>query len=130
MTRIIYSAQRRNFLENEVYQNPRYFTDINPNATEVVVIGDWPNIVEAYEKAKVSVTVESLGQRKVRRLPPPEDETEDEDDGDEGVKLPENWRKASLKNLRRYAKKFDEAVDVTTREAAIEFIEAHLEPEE
>lgn len=127
MSRIIYSAQRRGFLEGEIYQNPRYFDGaVNKNATEVVVIGDWPEVVAAYERAKVPVTIEHLG-KKVNRLPKAED---DEPDDEEGVELPENWRKASFKTLRRHVKKFDADKEVKDRAEAIEFIEAHLEPEE
>lgn len=126
MTRIIYSTQRRGFEPGEIYQNPRYFGGIDKDATEVVVIGDWPNVVAAYEAAKIPVISDYVG-KKPKRLPEAEDDDADET---EGVELPDNWRKASFKKLRQWVKKFDADKEVTTREQAIEFIEAHLEPEE
>ncbi|MFD2248932.1 hypothetical protein FHS82_001048 [Pseudochelatococcus lubricantis] len=54
--RITYTTQKSGFVAGENYANPRFFSSVNPAATEVVVVGDWPAVVAAYEAADVPVT--------------------------------------------------------------------------
>lgn len=55
--RITYTTQKSGFVAGENYANPRFFSSVNPAATEVVVVGDWPAVVAAYEAAGVPVAV-------------------------------------------------------------------------
>lgn len=61
--RITYTTQRSGFVTGENYANPRFFSTVNPAATEVVVVGDWPSVVAAYEAAGVPVSVSGAAVR-------------------------------------------------------------------
>lgn len=63
--RLIYTAENSGFDEAGQYRNPRYFDRIE-TATEVVVIGNWPEVVEAYKAAGVSVA-DGKASRKPRK---------------------------------------------------------------
>lgn len=54
---VIYSQQRNGFVEGRIYLNPRFFERPMPDVTKVIVAGNWPKIVEAYEGVGVPVEV-------------------------------------------------------------------------
>lgn len=56
---LVYSTQRTNFQEGRAYSNPRFFTSTRQGVTKVIVVGNWPKVVAAYEKAGVPVEVVS-----------------------------------------------------------------------
>ena len=59
--KVIYSAQRNGFVPGNVYRNPRYFERVNTDGVnKITVIGDWPNVVAAYEAAGIEVVQESV----------------------------------------------------------------------
>lgn len=139
MTEIIYSAQRSGFESGRVYENPRFFRSVNPHATSVVVIGDWPDVVAAYEAKKIPVKTDFMKapKKSVKQEEPVDPDTDDDadDDGDGDGDTPElnlspEWKKSSFKTLQRHVKKLDADKKVKDRQEAIEFIEAHLPPAE
>jgi hypothetical protein len=53
---LIYSDQDSGFDPAKFYANPRYFRTVNARATTVVVVGDWPAVVLAYEAIGIPVS--------------------------------------------------------------------------
>ncbi|SDQ68539.1 hypothetical protein SAMN05216487_3270 [Pseudomonas sp. UC 17F4] len=60
---LIYTAQRDDFEPGRNYRNPRHFDQAEPGVESVVVIGDWPKVVNAYEKAGADVSVIDMPTR-------------------------------------------------------------------
>ena len=57
---IIYTTQTSGFKGGCAYRNPRYFAGVESDAIEVTVVGDWPDVVEAYAKAGIDAKVVTL----------------------------------------------------------------------
>lgn len=52
MTEIVYSQSRHpEMTEGRLFQNPRMFTGVHPDADTAIVVGDFPHIVKAYRDA-------------------------------------------------------------------------------
>ncbi|WP_338459513.1 hypothetical protein [Pseudomonas sp. TE3-3-F2023] len=60
---LIYTAQRDGFEQGRTYRNPRHFDQAEPGVESVVVIGDWPKVVDAYEAAGADVSVVEVPTR-------------------------------------------------------------------
>lgn len=58
---LTYSAQTTDFDPDKRYRNPQYFDRPEPGVTKVIVMGDWPVVVEAYEAAQVEVDIVEPG---------------------------------------------------------------------
>jgi hypothetical protein len=56
-TEIVYSAQKTNFLPGVRYANPRYFVGPRHDVTSVIIVGNWPNVADAYQFANPEMTV-------------------------------------------------------------------------
>lgn len=54
---LTYSNQLQGFDPDKRYRNPEHFDKPEAGVTSVVVIGNWPNVVSAYEVAGIDVTV-------------------------------------------------------------------------
>ncbi|MCU1752153.1 hypothetical protein [Pseudomonas sp. 6D_7.1_Bac1] len=54
---LTYSAQKTDFDPDKRYRNPEYFERPEAGATKVTVVGDWPDVVEAYRAAKVDLEI-------------------------------------------------------------------------
>lgn len=57
---LIYSNQRDGFDPDKRYRNPEHFDKPEAGVSRVLVIGDWPNVVTAYEATDAEVSVEHL----------------------------------------------------------------------
>lgn len=55
---LIYSQQSSDYVPGRAYSNPRFFSTPRSGVSKVFVVGDWPNIVAAYEG--IGVPVERL----------------------------------------------------------------------
>ncbi len=62
---LIYSTQSSGFDPEKRYRNPEHFERPEAGVTGVVVVGDWPNVVDAYENVGVEVTLKEVEQRQV-----------------------------------------------------------------
>lgn len=60
--KVIYTARMDGIKEGYAYRNPRYFSAIVPDAQHVIVVGNWPEVVAAYEKAEIPVEIEGVAQ--------------------------------------------------------------------
>lgn len=60
---LIYTTQRDGFEQSRTYRNPRHFDQAEPGVESVVVIGDWPKVVDAYEAAGADVSVVEVPTR-------------------------------------------------------------------
>lgn len=54
---LTYSNQLNGFDPEKRYRNPEHFDKPEAGVTSVLVIGDWPNVVDAYEAAGIDVSV-------------------------------------------------------------------------
>jgi hypothetical protein len=66
---LIYSQQATDFMEGRAYSNPRFFSSPRSGVSKVFLVGDWPDIREAYEA--IGVPVERL-DADAAVAPPPE----------------------------------------------------------
>lgn len=55
--KLTYSNQLDGFDPDERYRNPEHFDKPEAGVTSVMVIGDWPKVVDAYESVGVDVSV-------------------------------------------------------------------------
>lgn len=60
---LIYTTQRDGFEQGRIYRNPRHFDQAEPGVKSVVVIGDWPKVVDVYEAAGAHVSVVEVPKR-------------------------------------------------------------------
>ncbi|MBO9552220.1 hypothetical protein [Pseudomonas sp.] len=60
---LIYTTQRDGFEPGRTYRNPRHFDQAEPGVESVMVIGDWPKVVDAYEQSGAEVTVVDVPKR-------------------------------------------------------------------
>jgi hypothetical protein len=62
---LIYSTQSSGFDPDKRYRNPEHFDRPEAGVTGVVVVGEWPKVVEAYENVGVDVTAIEAQPRQV-----------------------------------------------------------------
>lgn len=62
---LTYSAQSTDFDPDKRYRNPEHFDRPEAGVTGVVVVGEWPKVVEAYEHVGVEVTAIEAEPRQV-----------------------------------------------------------------
>lgn len=62
---LIYSTQSSGFDPEKRYRNPQHFERPEAGVTSVVVVGEWPNVVNAYEGAGVETTLKEVEPRQV-----------------------------------------------------------------
>ena len=62
---LIYSTQSSGFDPDKRYRNPEHFDRAEAGVTGVVVVGEWPKVVEAYERVGVEVTSIEAESRQV-----------------------------------------------------------------
>lgn len=56
---LVYSNQRGDFDPSKRYRNPDLFRNVERGVTKVTVVGDYPEIVDAYKALEVDVEVET-----------------------------------------------------------------------
>ncbi|WP_339495803.1 hypothetical protein [Pseudomonas sp. RA_105y_Pfl2_P56] len=59
---LIYSAQKSDFDPQKRYRNPEHFERPEAGVTSVLVVGEWPNVVDAYESVGVEVAVKDVAR--------------------------------------------------------------------
>ncbi|WP_321837835.1 hypothetical protein [Pseudomonas kulmbachensis] len=62
---LIYSAQKSGFDPQKRYRNPEHFDRPETGVTGVIVVGEWPKVVDAYESVGVEVVELEAGPRRV-----------------------------------------------------------------
>lgn len=62
---LIYSAQKSDFDPQKRYRNPEHFERPEAGVTSVLVVGEWPNVVDAYKDAGAEVVVKEAAPRQV-----------------------------------------------------------------
>ncbi len=62
---LIYSTQSSGFDPDRRYRNPEHFDRPEAGVTGVVVVGDWPKVVDAYEHAGIEVSLQEAEPRQV-----------------------------------------------------------------
>lgn len=61
---LIYSAQKSGFDPQKRYRNPEHFDRPETGVTGVIVVGEWPKVVDAYESVGVEVVELEAGPRR------------------------------------------------------------------
>ena len=61
---LIYSAQKSGFDPQKRYRNPEHFDRPEAGVTGVIVVGEWPKVVDAYESVGVEVVELEAGPRR------------------------------------------------------------------
>lgn len=59
MMELVYSNQRGDFDPNKRYRNPDLFRNTERGVTKVTVVGDYPEIIDAYKALEIDVEVET-----------------------------------------------------------------------
>lgn len=59
---LTYSNQLQGFDPEKRYRNPEHFDKPEAGVTSVLVIGDWPSVVKAYEAAGIDVSVKEASR--------------------------------------------------------------------
>jgi len=59
---LIYSAQKSDFDPQKRYRNPEHFERPEAGVTSVLVVGEWPNVVNAYKDSGVEVAVKDVAR--------------------------------------------------------------------
>lgn len=62
---LTYSNQLGGFDPEKRYRNPEHFDKPEAGVTSVLVIGDWPKVVDAYEKIGVGVSADEVARAPV-----------------------------------------------------------------
>ncbi len=121
---LIYSAQLNGFEKGRHYENPRYFRgNLTKGVSHVTVIGDYPDIVSAYEKAGVPVTVLKKGAKAAWKdgLAPVTQATA------ALIDIPETWKKFGAPRVIELACQIAGRDDIANRKDATRIIEDELE---
>lgn len=141
MSEIVYSSQRQGFQKGRIYQNPRFFDGtVNKDATSVIVVGNWPAVVAAYEAVDIPVTYAKPGEQLPENMPAKATRSKVETAADDGsgpgpnndqplapvVDIPphDELTDMSYKDLRQLVNQIDATADITSKRNAIEFLEA------
>lgn len=62
---LTYSNQLSGFDPEKRYRNPEHFDKPEAGVTSVLVIGDWPSVVNAYEAAGIDVSVKEAKRAQI-----------------------------------------------------------------
>ena len=133
---LVYSAQKTDFEPGKRYANPRFFSAVREGVSRVTVIGDWPDVVKAYEAAGVPVTVHGAKKRTPAPAAPEVDRstsrTAEPREQQAAVPIPADWRdlpylprSAGEPCLRALASQVS-SVPILNKALAIEAIKAEL----
>jgi hypothetical protein len=152
---IIYSAQPNGFAKGRVYLNPRFFDGtLQPGATSVIVVGDWPKVVASYDEAGIPVRQIAPGEK----LPAPNHDGDDNvseevnssnprsvvrgrgknvgkiepplKPGGDNVEIPEGFADLPYRDLTSLIAKIDPTADVSSKKDAVAWLAAIKEGKE
>lgn len=125
---IIYSAQRRNFEPGRVYHNPKYFDGrISKHATSVLIIGDWPEVEEAYRAAEIPVRRYHSGRSlPEKQRPDPINPGSDDDPVklDGGVIIPDDLESLGYAELKALVAEVDPGARFASKQECRDFLES------
>lgn len=134
---LVYSAQKTDFEPGKRYANPRFFSAIREGVSRVTVIGNWPDVVKAYEAAGVPVVVHGatmMPTAKAGQTAPdrPAPRTVEPREQQAAIPIPPDWRElpylprsAGEPCLRALASQVSDT-PIMNKASAIEAIEAEL----
>lgn len=114
---LVYSTQRTGFEEGRNYSNPRFFTTPRAGVTKVIVVGNWPQVVAAYQKAGVPVEVVK-GPRMAGEDPKPAPKMTDPGKPlASDAAIPEGWADLPWDEKRALAQNFAAAPIINSEQA-------------
>lgn len=114
---LVYSTQKTDFQKGRAYSNPRFFTG-RPRAgvTRVIVVGNWPEVVAAYQRAGVPVEVVK-GPRMAGEDPTPAPKKRPSEGPRSDAPIPEGWRDLPWGGKRPLAQNFAEVPVINGEQA-------------
>lgn len=117
---IVYSRTHHPLMtEGRTFSNPRFFTVPNPDAVKVFIVGNWPEIGEAYRAAGVEVVEVDADKETVNEVEPAPALAPG------AAEIPGGWADMSWPELRKLASQVSDE-PVTNKEQAVAAIEAEL----
>lgn len=135
MTEIVYASGRTGWQKGRLFGNARLFHRTVEGVERVIVVGDWPNIIEAYKRKGIPVQVvvggdplATLEQTKDYSFAPgpcnlPVEAMAAPDR--ESVEIPADFRDLKWKELRALSKQLSDTPAINSKEA-LAIIEAEL----
>ncbi len=139
---LIYSQQSSDYIAGRAYSNPRFFSSARSGVSKVFIVGDWPNIEEAYTALGIPVEKVELASVVAHSNPGPMVEPAEPvastltDEERAAVEIPADWADLSWSkpnddgvSLRGLASKLS-ATAVLNKADAIAAIQAELDRRE
>lgn len=119
---VVYAADSGGMPKGPKYQNPHWFDAVHKDAAKVIIVGNWPNIVETYRGLGIPVEV-------VERYPPRDGVQEPQRTApvasiNPGGIIPDDWENLPWADadggttIRKVAQQFTEAVVINRKHAA------------
>lgn len=106
---LVYSTQRSGFEKGRAYSNPRFFSGTpRSGVTKVIVVGNFPNVVAAYERVGVPVEVVK-GPRMVGESAGPAKMTAESSKANPDAEIPQAWSSLPWLEKRLLAQNFSKA---------------------
>lgn len=110
---LIYSQQATDYIEGRAYSNPRFFTTPRSGVGKVFVVGDWPDIVAAYEALGVPVermdAATAVGAPPAPPVPEPPIVPRLDTEARAAVEIPADWQGLPWPKLRKLGASFSDA---------------------
>lgn len=119
---VVYAANSGGMPKGPKYQNPEWFDAVHKDAAKVIVVGNWPKVVETYRG--LGIPVEVVDQY------PPRDRVQEPQSGPpvvstgRGGAIPDDWESLPWAapegetTIRKVAQQFTEAVVINRKHAA------------
>lgn len=119
---VVYAADSGGMPKGPKYQNPHWFDAVHKDAAKVIIVGDWPKVVEVYRGLGIPVEVVEQyppreGAREAHSGPPVARSNSD-------AVIPEGWESLPWADpeggmtIRKVAQQFSEAVVINRKHAA------------
>lgn len=119
---VVYAVDSGGMPKGPKYQNPQWFDAVHKDAAKVIIVGDWPNVVETYRGLGIPVEVVDQylpreGAQEAHSEPPVASINS-------GAVIPDGWESLPWADpdggitIRKVAQQFSEAVVINSRHAA------------
>jgi hypothetical protein len=114
---VIYTTNSGGMPKGPKYQNPEWFDALHKDAAKVIVVGDWPKVVEAYKG--LGIPVEVVDHWPIAALVEQKSETKNS-----SAAIPDNWEQMPwtaddpTQTIRFIAQQFTDAVVINRKHAA------------
>lgn len=118
---VVYAVETGGMPKGPKYQNPQWFDAVHKDAAKVIIVGNWPDVQEAYRG--LGIPVEVVESYPTREAQEPQSAAPVACIGP-GSDIPQNWESLPWADpeggmtIRKVAQQFSEAVVINSRHAA------------